>query len=296
MHSAADWIASGKRLRVGVGVSAREIFYRREGREGAPVVVMLHGFPTWSYDYASLVPLLVGDYDVIVLDFLGYGASDKPRDHVFTVPESADIVESLLRALEIPRAHLVIHDYGGIVGQELLDRRRLGKLSFEVPSVHLMNCGVVYSLYRPTRMQKLLLKPVLGRLLASRIKKERFRAGLDAVRGKTHRLTDEEFEPLWAGISRERGHTLAYRHITYNRERSVHAQRWLDALVAYDGPLQLIWGLADPVSGKHVLDALRPLVPRARVDALEGVGHFPMSESPTAVATALRDALRAASV
>lgn len=283
--TAEAWIASGNRLRVG----GRDVFYRHQRGRG-PALVLLHGFPTWSYDYAALVAELP-DLDIVTLDFLGYGASDKPRDHVFTVAESADTVEAVLRALAMDRVHLVIHDYGGIVGQELLDRRRQEKLSFEITSVHLMNCGVVHALYRPTRIQTLLAKPLLGRFVARLITKKRVRALLDKVRGPAHALPEREFDELWKGISLRRGHTLAHRHITYNAERELHAKRWLSAIEEYDGPLQLVWGLADPVSGAHVLEALRPLVPRARVDALPGVGHFPMSEAPTDVAEALRAAL-----
>jgi pimeloyl-ACP methyl ester carboxylesterase len=157
--------------------------------------------------------------------------------------------------------------------------------------VHLVNCGVVYDQYRPTRMQRMLASRWTGKLVASLITKDRVRAGLDAVRGPTHHLSDEQFEQLWYGIALNAGHKLAHRHIRYNVERALHAERWLSALTAYDGPLHLVWGMADPVSGAHVLDALRPRIPRAHVDALSGVGHFPMSEAPEAVAAAIRGAL-----
>ena len=85
---------------------------------------------------------------------------------------------------------------------------------------------------------------------------------------------------------------LFHRHIRVDHERTLHAERWLSALGAYDGPLHIVWGLADPVSGACVLDALRPLVPGARVDALPGVGHFPMSEATRSVAAAIRGTLR----
>jgi pimeloyl-ACP methyl ester carboxylesterase len=286
--AAASWIGGGHRFERGEG---RGIFYRREGK-GGTTMVMLHGFPTWSYDYVDLVPHFTADHEVIAFDFHGYGASDKPRDHQFTVAESADTVESLLSALGVPSARLVIHDYGGIVGQELLDRRRLGRLSFKVEGVHLMNCGVVFEQYRPHPLERMLASRVIGKLVASLITKQKVRAALDAVRGPTHHLSDELFEELWYGIARNGGHKLFHRHIRVNQERALHAARWLSALEAYDGPLHLIWGLADPVSGTPVLDALRPLVPNARVDALPGVGHFPMSEAPASVAAAIRGALQ----
>jgi len=74
----------------------------------------------------------------------------------------------------------------------------------------------------------------------------------------------------------------------YNREREQHAARGEAALSAYEGPLQLIWGLEDPVSGAHVLELARSKLPRAEIVELPGVGHFPQVEAPHRVAAAIR--------
>ena len=169
----------------------------------------------------------------------------------------------------------------------IIDRHRRARLSFAVDAVHVLNSGIVYSAYRPTRVQKLLAKPILGALVASRLNKEKLHPGLNSVRG-TNKLGDSEFDELWVGMSRDNGHKLAHRHIRYNAERAVHHQRWEEALFGYEGPLQLIWGLADPVSGRHVLDLARPRLPTARIVELEQVGHFPQSEAPAQVAAAIR--------
>lgn len=279
---AARWIAECETLVTSAG---HRIAYRRRGR-GA-TVLLLHGFPTWSHDYATVAADLAADHDVVTLDFLGYGASDKPRGHDYSVAESADHVEELIAHLGLDDIHLVVHDYGAIVGQELLDRRRRAALGFRVDRVTILNCAVVYSAYRPTTLQKLLITPVLGRLLAARVTRSRARAGLDAVRG-TSKLTDAEFEDLWLGMSRDNGHKLAHRLIRYNAERDLHHARWEAALHAWDGPLHLVWGLQDPVSGEHVLDRAREALPHATVTTLGDTGHFPQAESPDAVAAAIR--------
>jgi pimeloyl-ACP methyl ester carboxylesterase len=260
------------------------IAFRRRGQ--GPVVLMLHGFPTWSYDYADIANDLASDHDVITLDFLGYGASDKPNPYDYSVAESADIVEDLAAHLHLDSVQLVAHDYGGIVGQELIDRALAGQLPLTISSVVMLNSGIVYSAYRPTRMQKLLIRPVLGKLLASRIGADRLRAALDDVRGS--RLTDTEFDDLWYGVSRQDGHKLAHLHIRYNAERAAHHARWEKALADWGGPLRLVWGLDDPVSGRHVLEAATKVLPRAVVTELPGVGHYPQSEAPAAVAAAVR--------
>lgn len=279
---AAEWIAQGGTLRTRRG---HRIAYRRRGI--GPTVVALHGFPTWSYDYAAVATDLATDHDVITLDFLGYGDSDKPAHYDYSVAESADIVEDLTAHLNVKSAHLLVHDYGGIVGQELLDRRLAGRLPFAIDRLTVLNCGIVYSAYRPTRLQRLLATPVVGGLIARRITAGRVRAGLDGVWGGTP-LTDAQFGELWQGISRDGGHQLAHRHIGYNAERARHHRRWEAALAAWSGPLQLVWGLEDPVSGRHVLDRATEMLPRARVTELAGVGHFPQVEAPAAVAAAVR--------
>jgi pimeloyl-ACP methyl ester carboxylesterase len=152
----------------------------------------------------------------------------------------------------------------------------------------MLNSGIVYSAYRPTRLQKLLILPVIGKLLASRVSAARVRSALDAVRGSP--LTDTEFANLWHGVARDDGHKLAHLHIRYNAERAAQHRRWEKALADWDGPLQLVWGLDDPVSGSHVLEQATAVLPHAEVIELVGVGHYPQSEAPQAVAAAVRRA------
>ena len=182
---------------------------------------------------------------------------------------------------------LVVHDYGGIVGQELVDRANRGQLPFTIDHLTMLNSGIVYSAYRPTRLQKLLIRPVIGKLLAGQVSAARVRSALDAVRGTP--LSDSEFDDLWLGMSRDNGHKLSHLLIKYNAERAVHYQRWESALADWAGPLHLVWGLADPVSGGHVLELAVKTLPRAAVTELPGVGHYPSSEAPQAVAAAVRD-------
>jgi pimeloyl-ACP methyl ester carboxylesterase len=278
---AAEWIAENDTL---VSRRGHRIAFRRRG--AGPTLLLLHGFPTWSYDYAEVASDLARDHDVITLDFLGYGASDKPNPYEYSVAESADIVEDLTAHLGVKSTRLVIHDYGGIVGQELVDRANRGQLGFAIDSIVMLNCGIVYSAYRPTRSQKLLILPVVGKLLASRVSAGRVRSLLDAVRGS--RLTDTEFDDLWLGMSRQNGQKLWHLLIKYNAERQIHHRRWEAALASWDGPLHLVWGPDDPVSGRHVLQQAVKVLPQATVTELAGVGHYPQSEAPQAVAAAVR--------
>jgi pimeloyl-ACP methyl ester carboxylesterase len=278
---AAEWIAENDTL---VSRRGHRIAFRRRGV--GPTLLLLHGFPTWSYDYAEVASDLARDHDVITLDFLGYGASEKPNPYEYSVAESANTVEDLTAQLDVKSVRLVIHDYGGIVGQELVDRANRGQLSFTIDSLIILNSGIVYSAYRPTRLQKLLILPVIGRLLASHVSAARVRSALDAIRGTP--LADTEFDDLWLGLSRDNGHKLSHLLIKYNAERAIHHRRWETALANWTGPLHLVWGLDDPVSGRHVLEQATKVLPHAAVTELAGVGHYPQSEAPQAVIAAVR--------
>lgn len=282
---AAEWIAECESFKTRSG---HRLAFRRRGH--GPTVLLLHGFPTWSYDYAAVATDLESDHDVVTLDFLGYGTSDKPNPYEYSVGESADSVEDLLAFIGVESTSLVIHDYGGIVGQELLDRHQSESLPFKISSVAVLNCGVVYSAYRPTMLQQLLAMPILGGLISTFITSARVKSGLEGIWGKSP-LRDDEFENLWYGIALNDGQKLAHLLIGYNAERAKHHARWEAALAAWTGPLYLIWGLDDPVSGQHVLDLAVKLLPSAKVTRLEGVGHFPQTEAPQAVANAIRAAV-----
>ncbi len=200
---AAQWIAENDTL---ISRRGHRIAFRRRG--SGPTVLLLHGFPTWSYDYAEMAGDLAADHDVITMDFLGYGASDKPGSYSYSVDESADTVEDLVAHLGLTSVRLVVHDYGGIVGQELVDRANRGVLPFAIEHLTMLNSGIVYSAYRPTRMQKLLILPVVGKLLAGQVSAARVRSALDAITGNTVERPRIR-RPLARHVEGRRAQTLA---------------------------------------------------------------------------------------
>lgn len=103
------------------GVSIR-MHYLDEG-EG-PVVLMLHGNPTWSFYYRNLVKtLVVAGFRCVVPDHVGCGLSDKPQDYPYTLKRRIEDVERLIDSLGIGRFSLVVHDWGGAIGCGLAGRR-----------------------------------------------------------------------------------------------------------------------------------------------------------------------------
>ncbi|MGW3287625.1 alpha/beta fold hydrolase [Streptomyces sp. NPDC001002] len=102
-------------------VQGQRLFYREAGPQDAPVVVLLHGFPTSSFMFRDLIPLLADRYHVIAPDHLGFGLSDAPSvdDFDYTFDALADLTSGLLGQLGISRYAIYVQDYGAPVGWRL---------------------------------------------------------------------------------------------------------------------------------------------------------------------------------
>lgn len=90
--------------------------YVDEGPEDAPVLLMLHGNPTWSFYYRELIREFAGEYRVIAPDHIGMGLSDKPQDFDYTLKNHIDNIAALVEDLDLSDITLVVHDWGGAIG------------------------------------------------------------------------------------------------------------------------------------------------------------------------------------
>jgi haloalkane dehalogenase len=92
--------------------------YLDEGPADGPVMLLLHGMPTWSYLYRDMIPALVdAGYRCIAPDHLGFGRSDKPTDiHWYTIARHTEVLTSLITSLDLQDVTLVCQDWGGPIG------------------------------------------------------------------------------------------------------------------------------------------------------------------------------------
>ena len=109
-----DWKAAGHYFTY----KQQQIFVNESG--SGETLLLIHGFPTASWDWYRMWPDLVQEYHVLAADFLGFGFSDKPRNYSYSILDQADLLEALLREKGIERVHIISHDYGDTVAQELL--------------------------------------------------------------------------------------------------------------------------------------------------------------------------------
>jgi pimeloyl-ACP methyl ester carboxylesterase len=285
---ADGWLASGERVEIQLGPSAWNVFVRAEG--SGPWLTLLHGFPTSSWDWARVARILEPSFRVLTFDFLGFGDSDKPRDHEYSIGEQADLTEALWRRLGIEETGLAGHDYGATVAQELLARVEEGALETRLKGVVLLNAGLYVELARPLLIQRLLAAPLAGRLLAYLVTERTFSRSLSSVFSSGHQPSAADLHEQWQLVRRRHGVAATPKLLRYMHERRTSASRWEGGLERTDVPLRLVWGMADPRSGTHIAEHAQQRIPDLGVVALDDVGHYPQLETPEHVATAIEAA------
>jgi pimeloyl-ACP methyl ester carboxylesterase len=278
------WWADGERVRLPVGAAHYEVFVRRMGA-GEPLT-LLHGFPSSSHDWAKAAPALAERYSLLMPDFLGFGASEKPAAHSYSLHEQADLVRALWAHEGITSTALVAHDYGVSVAQELLARTAEGSLAVSLRRATFLNGGVYPDLHRPQPTQLALLDPERGAELSGLITDDLFVAGLAPTFAPAYEADDDSRE-IWRSMSRDDGQRNSHLLISYIPDRERHDRRWVAALEQTTVPVAFIWGMLDPVSGAHMAQRIRERLPAAPFVELPDVAHWPPLEAPQRVSAAL---------
>lgn len=275
----AQWQQRGRRVRC----HGHELFVADEGDPSLPVVLMIHGFPTAGWDWHAIWPALAAHYRLVAPDMLGFGFSPKPRPHHYTIGEQADLLERLMEHLGLARYHVLAHDYGDTVAQELLARDNQRGKRRRCLSVSLLNGGLFHGTHRPRFVQKLLLSP-LGPVAVRMLGRATLERNMKAIFGPHTQPAPQDIDAFWALISHHDGHRIFHLLIRYMQERKTYAQRWLDALREAKVPIQMINGSMDPISGAHMVARYRELVGNDNIVELASIGHYPQLEAPAAVA------------
>ena len=272
-----------------VSTPAGRVFVRSGPGDGrGPTVLMLHGFPSSSYDFRGVAERL-GGVPWLTLDFLGFGLSDKPRPHRYSLMEQADIVEAVVTDAGVGPVVLIAHDMGTSVATELLARDLAGKLPLDLQRAVLTNGSVILERASLRPIQKILRGP-LGPLAARLTNRVGFQRGFAELFGDAHPLSKDEARAQWALLARDDGHRILNLLCYYLKERVDFAPRWHGAVRDWPKPLAFLWATDDPVATPAVLAGLRQLRPGAETVELPGIGHYPQIEVPmefTAVAARL---------
>jgi len=258
------------------------VFYRLS-RASDEVLLCLHGFPTSSFDYHKIHDALAERFSVLSFDMIGYGFSAKPASFEYTTFKQVDILQALLEHLKIRKVHILAHDYGNTITQELLARAEENRLGFSIKSICMLNGALFPETHRPILAQKILISP-LGYVFGRLISDSKFKKSLASIFGERTQPTEDELNDFLAVFKFNDGRRIAHKLIRYMTERAKYRARWVGALQRTKIPFKFINGLADKVSGKHLVERFRVVVPhQTNIIELEGIGHFPHFETPETV-------------
>ena len=279
------WKARGRRF----DYLGFEVFYVTEG--AGPQLLLVHGYPFSSFDWLPIWQALTEHFTVIAPDMLGMGFSDKPVRYEYSVHDHADMHESLLAQLGVDECHILAHDLGDSVAQEMLARHDRGEQSapgFEVRSITWLNGGLFNETYRPRPIQTLLSATPLGdvaaryrRVLLSNTVLEKAIGELFGPRTKPSAELLEQFQQI---MDYNDGRRVTHKVGRFVLDRTRHRNRWVRAMRQTGVPMRLIDGPYDPNSGRHMAERYRELIPDPDVVLLDDeIGHWPQIEDPDAV-------------
>jgi pimeloyl-ACP methyl ester carboxylesterase len=250
----------------------------------APLLV-LHGFPTSSFDYATVLDGLRTGRRVLLFDQLGYGLSAKPDRH-YTLALQADLAVAFMAELGLARLALLTHDVGDTVGGELLARRAEGAWPVEITRRVVSNGSIYIEQAHLTNGQQLLLSlpdeklppeaPVNAASLARSLRETYSPAASLPPDGSPDDLLPATVEQ----IMHDDGHLVLTRLIRYIEERRQNQARFTGAIESDPSPLHIVWGMDDPIAVPSMVDTLLAARADATVVRLDGVGHYPMVEAP----------------
>ena len=244
-------------------------------------IVCLHGVPGSGRDFESLLPSLGRLGRTIAIDLPGFGQADKPSDFPYSVEGYQTWLEPALRELQVERAHLVLHDFGGPIGLLWAAMH-----PDQFASVTLLATGVLTG-YRWHLLGRLWRRPGLGEFLQRRTSPRLFRlwmrrgngGGLD--RDWLDRLIEEDDDATRAA-------TLALYRATDDPGSDLVGK----SLAPYERPALVIWGRKDPYVAPHYASAQRRPFPTAEILIWPDAGHWPHVQHPQRAAEAISAFLR----
>ena len=266
-----------------------DIFHRIAG--SGPPLLLIHGYPFNTWDWSLIWPTLIQRFTVIAPDMIGMGFSAKPVAYEYSVHDHADMHEALLEHLGVRRVHVLAHDIGDSVGQELLARYEFGQQAFGAPrfdSITWLNGGLFNEAYTPRTMQKVMsrspLGDIIGPLQSSSLSRRLLEPTINEMFGpdtKPSRQTMERFHQI---LEYNDGKQVMHKVGRFINDRYTHRNRWVRAMRQTEVPMRLIDGPADPNSGAHMARRYTEVIPHPDVVLLgERIGHWPQLEAPQEV-------------
>jgi pimeloyl-ACP methyl ester carboxylesterase len=176
--------------------------------------------------------------------------------------------------------HVLAHDYGDSVAQELLARHQDGRI--RLAGCVFLNGGLFPETHHPVLVQKLLLSPI-GPLIGRLFSRQKLAQTFARVFGPQTQPGEQELDDFWSLVAHNNGPAVMHRLIRYMPERREQRERWVAAMQATTVPMRVIDGAVDPISGAHMVARYRELIANPDTVLLDDIGHYPQTEAPEQV-------------
>jgi len=304
MSRADDWRSRGSYFSwrpAEEGVRSVEIFHAEIGDPEAPVLLLIHGWPTSSIDWFEIAGRLRAGFRVCALDFPGYGFSDKPQGWGYSLARDEELIEFYLQhVIGSGAAVLVAHDRGDSVALLHAARCADGRSAARIEHLVLSNGNMFLPLSNLTAAQRQMLDGRSWPAVAAVLTPSALAAGLGASTFTPARAAgDPEVEALAATFGYHDGTKVLHETIQYLVERARAEQQWLKVLAEASFPVTLIWGLCDTVSPPRVAsyvwdEYLMRTAGSNRLYFIPDANHYLQLDRPDAFVQVLRHALEPA--
>ncbi|HUQ88883.1 MAG TPA: alpha/beta fold hydrolase [Vicinamibacterales bacterium] len=267
-----------------------EMHYVDEG--SGPPILFVHGTPTNSYEYRHLIAALSKRFRCIAPDHLGFGESARPPSFAYTPEAHAAALQEFVERLDLKDLTLVVHDFGGPIGLPLaVQSAESGVQSAEcrVRKVVIMNSWA-WPIDDDPKMARgaKFIGGGVGRFLY-KYANASLRLIMPSAYGDKKKLT-REIHRKYLDVFRDRDARVLVLHALAKSllGSRAHFQSLLDRLDRLRSmPVLIVWGMKDSAFQPYQLDRWRRLLPDAKVEAIEGAGHWPHEEEPARVIAAI---------
>lgn len=266
-----------------VNVDGVGIFYREAGPKDAPTIVLLHGFPSSSRGFDTLIPLLATRYHVVAPDFPSFGQSDTPSPEVYryTFDHLAKTIDTLLEQLKINRYTLYLFDYGAPIGYRIIltHPERLHALIIQNGNAYDAGLGQKWAKIAQFWADPKAHPEVVNAFLSYEATKQRHLAGTSHPDAYDPESWNDEFAHLSQPGQREIQEALLYDYRTNVAAYPV----WQAWLRKHKPPTLIVWGANDPSFIAAGATAYRADLPDAEIHLLDA-GHFALEEKNDEIA------------
>jgi pimeloyl-ACP methyl ester carboxylesterase len=276
-------------------VSPVQVFHVELGDPKAPVLSLVHGFPTCSVDWASVAEQLSAGFRVCLIDFPGYGFSDKPHGWGYSLRRDAQLLDHYLgEVVGTESAVMVAHDRGDSVALIQSANAAQGRARVKLEHLVLCNANIFLPLSNLTDAQRLMLH---NPELLERLTPELLAAGMGALMFTPARGPDDpEVQALAETFAHADGVGVLHETIQYLVERSIDEETWLRSLAATELPTTVIWGVYDAVAPLRVAthtwhEHLMFKPGRNALYVIPGANHYLQNDRPNAFVQVLLHAL-----